>query len=173
MPKFKEDNVHIFLVDEDPLLRKILEKKFKDNFQYELKSFANGETFLRHLALLPTRRNKLKIVILDDNTNSSDTKQKDTFEIIKYIKDINVKVHIIILSSYITDTIEDRARLLGVDACIKKNENSFLRIQNTIYSIISQSYIKRKHSKYQLTLLVFMVLFIVVFLIGFLNYLSY
>ncbi len=170
MPKFKEDNVQIFLVDEDPLLRKILEKKFKENFQYDLKSFAKGETFLRYLALLPSRRRILKIVILNDNTSSSDTTQKDTFEVVKYVKDINPKVHIIILSSYITDAIEERARLLGVNACIKKNENSFLRIQNTIYSIIGQSYIKNKYSRYRLTLLFFVGLLVLISFIGFLNY---
>ncbi len=169
MPLSKKYKVDFFVVYDDPLLWKILEKKFKSNFPYEVKAFDSGETFLRHLAQLHRRKNRLRIVILDHNRSGSISSRKDTFEVVKYIKDINPKVKVIILSSYLDDGIRERANLLGVNACIKKNENSFLRIENTLHEIISTYYIKSQKRQYRSTFIIFgivLTLFILIHLIN-------
>ncbi len=151
MRKGKINKICLYLVDADPLIRKILESKFKQNFDYELFLFSYGEDFLQHIISTPTLKWNLNIIILDHNLNLENNK-KDAMEIIKYTKEILPKAHIILLSSYLTDKIEEKARLLNLNTCIKKNENSFLRIQNVVNEIVSEHEIKRQ-KKYTLTLL--------------------
>ena len=162
---FKDNNVNIYIVDDDVLLLKILENKFKNTSNYNILTFKSGEDFLHYYISNPVKKHQIQIVILDYNLNSKQNKSKDGSEILKYIKDISKKVYVIVLSGYITDVISDKMINLGAEACIKKNENSFLRIQNNIEWIISERVIQDKRKQYKSTFLIFIGILIVSLLI--------
>lgn len=163
---FKETDVNVYVVDDDILLLKILENKFKKTSGYNVLTYKSGEEFLHYYISNPVKKNQIQIVILDYNLNSKKTGKKDGPEILKYIKDISRNVHVIILSGYITNIISDKMIRLGAEDCIKKNENSFIRVQNTIKWIISERVIRDKKKQSKNTVIVFLIILIIIVFFG-------
>ncbi len=166
MFEFKEKDVNIYIVDDDVLLLKILENQFLKASKYNIFSFKSGEDFLHYYISNPVKKTQIQIVILDYNLSSKGSKTKDGIEILKYIKDISQKVHVIILSGHVTQLISDKMKRLGAEACIKKNENSFIRVQNTIKWIISERVIIDKKKQSKTTFLIFFSILLIAVLIG-------
>ena len=163
---FKESNVNIYIVDDDILLLKILENQFKKTTKYNILTFKTGEDFLHYYISNPVKKTKIQIVLLDYNLSTKGSVVKDGIEILKYIKDISKNVNVIMLSGQITPIISDKSLRLGAETCIKKNENSFIRIQNNIKWIISERVIKDKKRKSKFTLKVFLLILVIVGLVG-------
>jgi len=61
-------------------------------------------------------------------------------------------------------------KLLGAVECIKKNENSFIRIHNTIKWIISNRAILDKKSQAKFALYIFLLILFVIALMGLYNF---
>ncbi|MBN2668530.1 MAG: response regulator [Bacteroidales bacterium] len=169
---FKETDVNIYLVDDDVLLLKILDNKFKKTTQYNVLPFRSGEDFLHYYISNQVKKNQIQIVILDYNLSTSDNNSKDGLEILKYIKEISQDVHVIILSGFVSQAVSDKMKKLGAEVCIKKNENSYIRIQNTIKWIISERVIKEKKKQSRLTLAIFLTVLFIIVIIGVLNFLK-
>lgn len=166
---FKDKDVNIYIVDDDVLLLKILENKFKSTTEYNIFTFQTGEKFLHYYISNPVKKSQIQLVLLDNNLSNIGNTSKDGVEILKYIKDISLTLHVIILSGHVTSSFSDKMIRLGADACIKKNENSFIRIQNTIKWIISERVIKDKRKQSKSTFLIFAFLFLIIAIIGALN----
>lgn len=168
---FKEKNVNLFIVDDDILLLKILENQFKKTSKYNIFTFKTGEDFLHYYISNPVKKHHIQIVILDYSLSTkSQTKTKDGIEILKYIKDISRKVHVIVLSGTVTPIISDKMIRLGAEGCIKKNENSFIRIQNKIKWIISERVIRDKRKQSKITFYIFSAILVLIAIIGALKY---
>lgn len=166
---FKDKDVNIYIVDDDVLLLKILENKFKSTTEYNIFTFKSGEDFLHYYISNPVKKSQIQLVLLDNNLSTIGTNTKDGVEILKYIKDISMSLHVLILSGHVTPAFSDKMIRLGADACIKKNENSFIRIQNTIKWIISERVIKDKRKQSRITFIIFAILFLIIAIIGALN----
>jgi DNA-binding NarL/FixJ family response regulator len=166
---FKEKDVNIYVVDDDVLLLKILDNKFKKTTDYNIFTFRSGEEFLQYYISNPVKKNQIQIVILDYNLSTKETKSKDCIEILKYIKEISQNVNVIVLSGYVTSLISEKMLRLGAVACIKKNENSYIRIQNTIKWVVSEQVIKKKKKQSKRTFLVFFLFLITIIVIGLFN----
>ena len=170
MINFKETDVNIYIVDDDVLLLKILDNKFKKTTEYNIFTFKSGEDFLHYyINHPPAKKNQIQIVILDYHLSTGKSKVKDGPEILKYIKDISRSVHVIILSSYVTTAISDKMSRLGAEECVKKNENSFIRIQNIIKWIISERLIKTERKQSIHALFIFLSILFIMLTIGLLN----
>jgi len=167
---FKEKNVNIYIVDDDVLLLKILENKFKKTTKYNIYTFRSGEDFLEYYISNPVKKTHLQIVLLDYNLSTKDKTHKDGIEILKYIKGVSKNVHVIILSGYMTQIISDKMKRLGAVDSIKKNENSFIRIQNTIKWIISERAIRDKKKQSKITFIIFFSILLAIVLIGTIKY---
>ena len=165
MIRFKEKNVNVYIVDDDVLLLKILENKFNKTTKYNIYTFTSGEDFLQYYISNPVKKHHVQIVILDYHLSTSN-EMKNGIVILKYIKDISRSVHVMVLSGYVTQLIADKMKRLGAVDCIKKNENSFIRVQNTIKWIISERLIEEKRKQSKITFLVFAIIMIILSVLG-------
>jgi DNA-binding NarL/FixJ family response regulator len=166
---YKDSSINIYIVDDDVLLLKILENKFKKSTGYNIYTFTSGEDFLHFYISNPVKKSHIQIVLLDYNLSTMDSHTKDGIEILKYIKEISRKVEVIVLSGYATELISDKMMRLGAAACIKKNENSHIRIQNTIKWIISEQLIKDKKKQSKITFVIFAVILFAIVLTAIFN----
>lgn len=153
---FKDHNVHIYIIDDDELLLRILRHKFETSTKYVLNTFTSGEDFLDFFIKNKPSKKKISIVLLDYHLqNNGNQFAKDGIEILKYIKEINKSVHVIIHSGVSDMDIAERSIELGARTFIKKNENSFLRFNNQIKAIISDHIIEEKKNKSRATQFIF------------------
>lgn len=169
---FKDKNVNVYIVDDDLLLLKILDNQFKKSSEYNIFTFKSGEEFLHYYISNPVKQNQIQVVILDYQLSTGKTDAKDGIEILKYIKDISKQVHVIMLSGQHSQLITDKSMLLGAETCVKKNENSFIRIHNTIKWIISERVIKEKRKQSKITFQLFLGFILIIAILSSLQYLD-
>lgn len=159
----KDSNVFIYLVDDDEFQLKLLQSKFKTSTQFKLRAFTDGESFLEHIIKTTFPKKSTIIVILDyflKTDQSSDT--KNGLEILKHLREINPEISVIMYSVSEDIDVATSAMHHGAVNFIKKNENSFSRIHNTISWIISETSLKRKRKQSRLSFQIFFGLLLVV-----------
>ncbi len=150
MKRFDDENVILYLVDDNELYLKILEQKFTDTTNYIVNTFSTGEKFLDYILANPPHKKSCPIAVLDYNlTTLNNLEAKDGIKILKTTKDIHSEIEIIMLSSEDDIDIATSAMKLGASTFIKKNDNSFLRLSNNIKWILSQKTLKlrKKHNR--------------------------
>lgn len=167
MVNIKESDINIYIVDDDELLSKILRTKFEQSGDYRIISFVTGEEFLEYFSKKQINKRQIHIVILDyllkSNTNPN---AKNGIDILKSVKDLNKEIEVIMLSGVDDVDIATLAMKTGAVSFIKKNENSFLRIQNNVKFIISDKRLKLTRNQSQLTRHTFFTLIAIVLVIA-------
>lgn len=162
MFQFINNDVHIFIVDDDELQLKMLKTKFiSDLNKYKLKTFLSGEDFLEHLRKYPPRKNNLLILLLDYYLKTSQNKNaKDGIEILQIVKEKYPDIEVVVLSAYEdeTENIPQLVKENGAIDFIKKNENSYTLIQNLLMQLISKRILGRKRFERNLAIVLFLVM---------------
>lgn len=159
MAAIKESQVNIYIVDDDEMQLKILKNKFSSCTNYKVYTYLNGRDFFADFTKLPYFKRQLYIAILDYNLNSG-VENENGIEIMLKLKQTNNNTDYIILSGVDDADIASLAIKSGAVAYVKKNENSYLRIQNQIKFIISQRALERsrKHNKFARTFFILAIL---------------
>ncbi|PKP19739.1 MAG: hypothetical protein CVU05_10695 [Bacteroidetes bacterium HGW-Bacteroidetes-21] len=149
MAAIRESQVNIYIVDDDEMQLKILKNKFSSCSGYKIYTYLNGKDFLADFTKLPYFKRQIYIVIFDYLLNSG-VERENGIEIMKRLKQTNNNADYIILSGVDDADIASLAIKSGAVAYIKKNENSYLRIQNQVKYIISQRTLdrSRKHNRF-------------------------
>jgi len=137
MAKIKESRVNIYIVDDDEMSLKILKNKFSSCSGYRVFTYKNARDFIEEFNRFPFAKRHVHIVILDYVLNHANY-EGNGIDILKKVKEINSQVEIIILSGLEDVDVASTAIKSGAVAYIKKNENSYLRIQNQVKYVISQ-----------------------------------
>lgn len=154
--EFRHDII-IYLVDDDELHLKILKNKFYTSTSYRLLTFSSGEDFLEYIIKKPINKRQYHIAILDYQMQSMNNNEaKNGIEILQLLKDIHPYFEAIMLSGANDEDLASKAVRLGATEFVKKNENSFTRILNSISWIISNSDLKRKKNEYKIATTVFL-----------------
>ncbi len=167
MVNIKESDINIYIVDDDELLSKILRTKFEQTGDYKIISFVTGEEFLEYLGKTQFIKRQIHIVILDYLLKSNSNPQaKNGLDILKSIRDLNKETEVIMLSGLDDVDIATKAIKMGAVSFIKKNENSFLRVQNNVKFIISEKRLKLTRSQSQITRHTFFTLIAIVLVIA-------
>lgn len=150
MPKIKESEVNIYIIDDDEMLLKILKNKFSTCTGYKLYTYTDGVKFIEEYTKFPFSKRQIHIVILDYMLTTTGKSDDNGLVILKKIKAINSDVDVIMLSGIEDVDVATTAIKSGAVSYIKKNENSYLRIQNQVKYIISQKMLSRSrtHNKY-------------------------
>lgn len=152
----KEKNIEIYIVDDDKLTLKILSTKFNSSSKYNVKTFLNGEDFLEFFIKTPPKKKSTCLLILDYQLSTKENKDaRNGIEILKYVKEINNRINVVIHSSNNDVEVASKAIELGARTFIKKNENSFLRINNQLKSIISEVVLEKKRANSKITQIIF------------------
>ncbi len=119
----------IFLVDDDALFLKSLEIDFKQNPEWDIKTYATGESCLENLPENPD------VIVLDYYLNGIEQKAIDGLETLIQIKSLYPDIPVIMLSSQ--DSIDVAVNCMKHKAFdyIVKNETAFIRLQKAIATI--------------------------------------
>lgn len=154
MARIKESKVNLYIVDDDEMSLKILRNKFSSCFNYRVYTYKNGHDFLEEFMRFPFTKRNIHIVILDYAVNSIST-DGSSIDLMKKIREVNSQIEIIMISGLEDVDVASAAIKAGAVAFIKKNENSYLRVQNQVKYIISQKSLNRSKQHNKLARVVF------------------
>ena len=128
----RENQIVLFLVDDDALFLKTLEIEFLNHPKFAVQTFATGELCLASLA---DKSNKPEIIILDYNLDGIEKNAINGIETLDKIKAKYDKMPVIMLSSQ--DKIEIAVDCMHHKAAdyIVKSETAFIRLQASMENI--------------------------------------
>jgi len=127
-----QEEVKLFLVDDDALFLKSLEIEFLSHPEFIVKTFPTGESCIAKLSQCPD------IIILDYNLDGLTKNAINGIETLDRIKSSNPEIYVVMLSSQ--DKIEVAIECMKHKAFdyVVKSETAFVRIQKIIATILSQ-----------------------------------
>jgi two-component system, OmpR family, response regulator len=133
-----ENNLKLFLVDDDKVFLKALEIEFNQYSDFAVRTFATGELCLESLNDAPD------LIILDYHLDSIDRDAKNGMETLDKIKTVNSEIPVIILSSQ--DKIDIAINCMHHKASdyVVKSETAFVRLQKIISTIIDQKKMEKQ-----------------------------
>jgi two-component system OmpR family response regulator len=134
--------IRLFLVDDDALFLKSLEIDFQGQADFEIETFATGELCIANLSKNPD------VVILDFHLNGIDQNAINGLDTLVAIKEYNVEIPVIMLSSQ--DKIDIAIKCMHHNAFdyVVKSETAFVRLQKNISTIFSDQKIKKELNWY-------------------------
>ena len=134
--------IRLYLVDDDALFLKSLEIDFLSQCDFEIETFATGELCIANLSDNPD------VVILDFHLNGIDKNAMNGLDTLLAIKEYNVDIPIIMLSSQ--DKIDIAVICMHHNAFdyVVKSETAFVRLQKNISTIFSDQKIKKELNWY-------------------------
>ena len=134
--------IRLFLVDDDSLFLKSLEIDFQGQADFEIETFATGELCIANLSKNPD------VVILDFHLNGIDQNAINGLDTLVAIKEYNVEIPVIMLSSQ--DKIDIAVKCMHHNAFdyVVKSETAFVRLQKNISTIFSDQKIKKELNWY-------------------------
>lgn len=132
------EKIKIFLVDDDALFLKSLEIEFLQNGDFIVETFATGELCIENLS------NNPDIIILDYHLDGIDKNAMNGLETLDKIKEFNVDIPVIILSSQ--DKIEVAVNCMHHKAAdyVVKSETAFVRLQKIITTVFEYKKIEKE-----------------------------
>lgn len=138
----KENKIKLFLVDDDALFLKSLEILFLENADFIVETYATGELCVANLASNPD------VIILDYYLNGIIASAMNGLETLDKIKEINVEIPVIMLSSQ--DKIEVAVNCIHHKALdyVVKSETAFFRMQQIISAIFKYQKMEKELNWY-------------------------
>jgi two-component system OmpR family response regulator len=124
-----EDNIKLFLVDDDALFLKSLEIEFLQHADFTIETFATGELCMEHLSNSPD------VIILDYHLDGIDKHAMNGVETLDKIKAFNPDIPVVMLSSQ--DKIDVAINCMHHRAFdyVVKSETAFMRLQKIISTV--------------------------------------
>jgi len=137
-----ENNIKLFLVDDDALFLKSLEIEFMEYANFTIETYATGELCIAHLA------NNPDIIILDYQLDGVDETAMNGIETLDKIKAFNQDIPVVMLSSQ--DKIDVAVKCMHHKAFdyVVKSETAFLRLQKIIPTIFKYKKMEKELSWY-------------------------
>jgi DNA-binding NarL/FixJ family response regulator len=137
-----QNKIKLFLVDDDPLFLRILELQFAEHPNYSVETFSTGELCIENLTKIPD------VIILDYHLNGINKNAMNGIDTLKYIKNYNLDIAVIMLSSQ--DKIEVAINCMHYGALdyVVKTETSFIQLQQSITNIVSLKKVQRELNWY-------------------------
>jgi two-component system, OmpR family, response regulator len=124
-----ENNIKLFLVDDDALFLKSLEIEFLQHADFTVETFATGELCMEHLSYSPD------VIILDYHLDGIDKNAMNGIETLDQIKAFNPDIPVVMLSSQ--DKIDVAINCMHHRAFdyVVKSETAFVRLQKIISTV--------------------------------------
>jgi DNA-binding NtrC family response regulator len=125
-----ENQIRIFLVDDDALFLKLLEIELLQHVRFAIETFSTGELCLESLSHKPD------VIVLDYYLDGIDKNAMNGMETLDKIKALNPDIPVIMLSSQ--DKIDVAVNCMHHKAFdyVVKSEIAFMRLQKAIDSIV-------------------------------------
>ncbi len=137
-----DNNIKLFLVDDDAVFLKLLEIEFLEHADFDIQTFATGELCLQHLSQSPD------VIVLDYHLNGVHKNAINGIQTLDKIKAYNSDIPVIILSSQ--DKIEVAVDCMHHRAhdYVVKSETAFMRLQKIISHIFSYKKMEKELNWY-------------------------
>ena len=137
-----ENQIKLFLVDDDALFLKALEIEFLQHADFAIETFATGELCLQNLQTNPD------VNILDYHLDGIDKNAMNGLETLDKIKTFHSDIPVVMLSSQ--DSIDIAVNCMHHQAFdyVVKSETAFMRLQKIITSIFSYKKMEKELSWY-------------------------
>ncbi len=134
--------VKLFLVDDDALFLKSLEIEFMQHADFSIETFASGELCVQHLSGNPD------IIILDYHLDGIDKTAMNGMQTLDKIKAERPEIPVVILSSQ--DDINVAVNCMHHKAYdyVVKSETAFVRLQRNISTIIHHKKLEKQLTWY-------------------------
>ncbi|MDI1354177.1 MAG: response regulator [bacterium] len=137
--------ITIFLVDDDPLFLKVLETQFKEQTEFEIKSFSTGDECLSNLWQNP------RLIFLDYHLSDDKEAANNGLRVLDSIKAKNPLIEVVMLSSQ--SELEVAVNCMKHQALdyIIKSEGAFIRAKKTIGDLFYRNRLEKELSFYKTT----------------------
>jgi DNA-binding NarL/FixJ family response regulator len=139
----KRDNqIKLFLVDDDALFLKSLQIEFMEHADFDIKTFASGELCIENIEQAPD------VVILDYHLDGITKGAMNGLQALDKIKAFNSETPVIMLSSQ--DKIDVAINCMHHKATdyVVKSETAFMRLQKIITTIFHHKKIQKELNWY-------------------------
>ena len=137
-----ENNIKLFLVDDDALFLKSLEIEFMQHADFTIETFVTGELCMEHLSSNPD------VIILDYHLDGIDKYAMNGMETLDKIKAFNPDIPVVMLSSQ--DKIDVAINCMHHRAFdyVVKSETAFVRLQKIITTVFRYKKMEKTLSWY-------------------------
>ncbi|MES2140878.1 MAG: response regulator [Bacteroidota bacterium] len=125
-----QEDITIFLVDDDAMYLKSLEFQFRQNPNLKIETFLTGETCIEKLFLKPD------VVILDYILSTPNKKALTGPQTLVKIKKTLPNTQVIMLSAMESAEVATNSIKLGAFDYVIKDQNTFLRLKASIKKIL-------------------------------------
>lgn len=136
-------SILIFLVDDDPIFLMVMETQFKEQTNYQIRTFSTGEECLKNLSQKPN------IVFLDYNLNTANPKAMNGLKVLEKIKAADYGIQVIMLSSQESIAVAINCMKHHAFDYIIKSEAAFIRAQHAISRHFDQNKLKKTVKTYK------------------------
>lgn len=137
-----ENNIKLFLVDDDALFLKSLEIEFLHHGDFNIETFATGELCIEQLSKMPD------VIILDYHLDGINKHAMNGLETLDRIKAFSENIPVVMLSSQ--DKIEVAVNCMNHKAFdyVVKSETAFFRLQKNISTIFQNQKLEKELNWY-------------------------
>ena len=137
-----EEQIKLFLVDDDALFLKSLEIEFRHKTNFHIETFATGELCIDRLSQMPDA------IILDYHLDGMVKNAMNGIETLDKIKESHPDIPVIVLSSQDKIDVAVRCMHHGAFDYVVKSETAFLRLQKMVTSIFKAKKIQKELNWY-------------------------
>jgi two-component system OmpR family response regulator len=137
-----ENNIRLFLVDDDALFLRSLELEFMEHADFAIETFGTGELCMEHLSSNPD------IIILDYHLDGINKYAMNGIQTLDKIKAFNPDIPVVMLSSQ--DKIDVAINCMHHRAFdyVVKSETAFVRLQKIITTLFRYKKMEKTLSWY-------------------------
>ncbi len=135
---------YVFLVDDEPIQNEMLKDYLSERFQYNIKTYENGEDALKDIGLNPA------IMVLDFHLNSHLPDAKNGVDVLKLVKASNPATHVIMLSGQDKLEVAVDSMKHGAYDYVIKGETAFSRMQNIFNNLEELQGLKESNKGYKM-----------------------
>jgi DNA-binding NtrC family response regulator len=138
-----QNNRYIFLVDDEPIQNEMLKDYLAERFQYNIKTYDNGEEALRNMNLNP------EVIVLDFHLNAHLPNAQNGVEVLKKIMESYPHTQVIMLSGQDKLEVAVDSMKNGAYDYVVKGETAFSRMENIINNINELQNVKAANNSYK------------------------
>jgi two-component system OmpR family response regulator len=140
----------IYIVDDEPLQRDMLQDHLGKMSGYEIVSFSTGEE-----CVAAVKVRKPVILFLDYNLDSQVKDAMDGVEILKEIKELSPETEVVMISGQDKIEVAVNSMKYGAFDYIVKGEGAFYRAEKTVFNIYRFNKLTKNASQYKRLMILF------------------
>ncbi len=121
---------HLFVIDDDPMQRELIQDYFKEKYLFTVKSYVDGESAAADIKSL-----KPEIVVLDYYLNAQKSNAQNGIEVLKSIKSVSPDTQVVMFTGEDSLEVALESMRNGAFDYVVKGPTAFNKIENVINTL--------------------------------------